>query len=483
MAILQALISYLSKSAGKALNAIFGWAVIALFGQTSPREQTLLSAVVAAAAAWPLLLLGVIVPKIALLVIAFVPLAKSVPGLWLRMVWIALALLVPIAVGIAVAARGSQDLLLEPKWKKLLRGFPITLALAAAFLMMLVVAPILHIASLLRRREVVRIPALMDRAVTAETMDALAEALEEHGLALGRAEAPWTMTAPSKIMLKIGGAAFASMANEHVEYRASPELSVAVLANETVLRGKPKQVGLARALATEVYGPRPIIQTFDAEARVLETHIKRVWSIYLEAPRAHQHSRVLQGRLRELSAELSIRNPPWDEWQIIYRLLLQLDRAMRGDQPLLEEATDHVEIEENAMEKNKLALPVPVEGMSNRELVSHLIDSAALLVKKEIELAKAELKQDLKAEVGMAKGLGIGAVCALCTVNLMLVAVALALGNVMAEWAAALIVAAGVLAVGTVASFVGWKKRVTNPLESTRRSLKEDVLWAKERLA
>ena len=83
----------------------------------------------------------------------------------------------------------------------------------------------------------------------------------------------------------------------------------------------------------------------------------------------------------------------------------------------------------------------------------------------------------------MAKGLGVGALCALCTVNLMLVAVALALGNVMAEWAAALIVAAAVLAVGTIAGVVGWGKRVKNPLESTRRSLKEDALWAKERLA
>src|SRR3954464_6370758 len=139
VAILQALISYLGKSAGKALNAIFGWAVIALFGQTSPKEQTLLSAVVAAAAAWPILLLGVIVPKIALLVIAFVPLAKSVPNIWLRIVWITLALVVPIVVGTVVAKRGSQEKLPEPGWKKLLRGFPITLALAAAFLVMLVV--------------------------------------------------------------------------------------------------------------------------------------------------------------------------------------------------------------------------------------------------------------------------------------------------------------------------------------------------------
>ena len=88
MAILQALISFLARSASTMLNAIFGWAVVALFGQRSAREQTVLSVVVAAAAAWPLLALGIVFPKLALFVIAFVPLAKSVPGIWLRLVWI-----------------------------------------------------------------------------------------------------------------------------------------------------------------------------------------------------------------------------------------------------------------------------------------------------------------------------------------------------------------------------------------------------------
>src|SRR5439155_8294730 len=128
-------------------------------------------------------------------------------------------------------------------------------------------------------------------------------------------------------------------------------------------------------------------------------------------------------------------------------------------------------------------LPVPVESMSSRELISHVLDDAARLAKKEIELAKAELRQDLKSEVAMARGLGIGALCAIWTVSLMLVAVALALGNVMAEWGAALIVAAAVLLAGAVFGLIGWKKRVTSPLESTRRSLKEDALWIKERLA
>jgi len=66
---------------------------------------------------------------------------------------------------------------------------------------------------------------------------------------------------------------------------------------------------------------------------------------------------------------------------------------------------------------------------------------------------------------------------------MMLVAIALALGNVVPEWSAALMVAAGVLLVGTVFGLVGWGKRVKEPMQATRRSLKDDATWAKQRLA
>jgi uncharacterized membrane protein YqjE len=137
------------------------------------------------------------------------------------------------------------------------------------------------------------------------------------------------------------------------------------------------------------------------------------------------------------------------------------------------------------MAENKIdvAVPISVEGMTNRELVRHVIDSATLLAKKEIELAKTELRADLKQELGMVKGLGVAGVCALCMLNLLLVALAMALGSVMSEWGAALLVAAAVLAVGLVAGFTGWGKRVKTPLEATRRTLKEDAQWAMERLA
>jgi hypothetical protein len=42
--------------------------------------------------------------------------------------------------------------------------------------------------------------------------------------------------------------------------------------------------------------------------------------------------------------------------------------------------------------------PAPLEALENRELIAQVWDSAALLVRKEVELARAELRADLRRE-------------------------------------------------------------------------------------
>ena len=489
MAILQALISLITKSAGKILNAIFGWAVVALFGQTSPKEQTMLSAVVAAAAAWPLLLLGIAVPRVTLFVVSFVPLSKSVPSLWLRIVWIALALLVPVVVGSVIASRSPQSALPEPGWKKFLRGFQVTLALAVAFLLMLVVAPGLKIANAITGRIDVRLPLLVTKGAGPELVDALVAALSAYRMKLRPAEPPWTMTAPAGVLRTLGGRAFSSFVSEETLYRVGEGLQLNLNPNELLVRGKADRVLRAQTLAQEVIAPRAALMATDARARSLESQIKRVWSVYAEDPAEHRGAKVLLKRVREIARELSQSDVPFDEWQIVYRELLQLDRALRGEPPLLvqeEEMADGKRLPETS---ERIALPPPssvpvrLESMSNKELLQHITQNAVLLAKKEVELAKAELKADLKKEVAMAKGLGVAGLCAIWTVSMMLVAAAMALGTAIPEWAAALVVAAGVLLFGTIAGLVGWGKRVKEPLETTRRTIKEDVQWAKERIA
>ena len=126
-----------------------------------------------------------------------------------------------------------------------------------------------------------------------------------------------------------------------------------------------------------------------------------------------------------------------------------------------------------------------LRALSTRELVTELARKASLLAHKEIALARTEVKEQIRTEVVMASGLGVAGVCALLTLELLLVAVVLALAGagVLPGWAAALVVAAVVLAIGTVAGLLGWRKRIREPLPVTRRSVQENVRWAKERMA
>lgn len=126
-----------------------------------------------------------------------------------------------------------------------------------------------------------------------------------------------------------------------------------------------------------------------------------------------------------------------------------------------------------------------LRGLTARELVTELAQKASQLARKEVELAKAEAREQIRAEVKMASGLGVAGICGLVTVNMLLVALILGLaeGHVLSGWLAALVVAAVVLAIGTVAGLVGWSKRVRAPLPATRRSVQENVRWAKERVA
>ena len=135
------------------------------------------------------------------------------------------------------------------------------------------------------------------------------------------------------------------------------------------------------------------------------------------------------------------------------------------------------------IEEAGLAIRRPLESASTDELVSELFAQSTKLVKTEVALAKAELLADLKREAQGAEGPGIAAVCALCGLNLLLMASVLALAYALPAWAAALVVAGLVLVTGAVAATQGWGRRVTNPLARRPNLPKEDVRWAREGLA
>jgi Putative Actinobacterial Holin-X, holin superfamily III len=310
----------------------------------------------------------------------------------------------------------------------------------------------------------------------------------EHGYPLLRQKPSWTMKAPGAILSALGGGAFRHFVPQQIEFFRARDLEVVLTPSGVTLRGKENTTSRAHGLVAEAMTGTSALQSMDPRAQVVEKEIKEVWKVYAARPEDHVGSAILLDRIAEISREIANLPVPYEEWQIVYRQALQLSRAVHGQGQLLEK---HISKENPMTTANETrpatgTAPADPESLQNvplKELLSDITHRVKLLATKEVELAKAEIKSDMKSEIAMAKSLGIAAVCGLLGLNMLLVAAALALATMMPGWAGALIVAAPLIVLGIVMGAVGWAKRVKNPLEVTRASLKEDFEWTKNRLA
>jgi hypothetical protein len=72
------------------------------------------------------------------------------------------------------------------------------------------------------------------------------------------------------------------------------------------------------------------------ESQDLERQIRRVWDVYAAHPAAHVNSTILLSRLDEIAADARKLDLPYTDWLVLYRQLLQLGRALKGEEQLIE---------------------------------------------------------------------------------------------------------------------------------------------------
>lgn len=125
----------------------------------------------------------------------------------------------------------------------------------------------------------------------------------------------------------------------------------------------------------------------------------------------------------------------------------------------------------------------PLESASTGELLGQFFRQTSELLKKELELARSELGSSVKSAVTMTVGFAAALVFGMVGVGLLSAAVVLALVDVMHPGTAALLVGVVMLALAGTIAMIAKKKGIKKPLERTQKTLKEDVQWAKERMA
>jgi len=117
-------------------------------------------------------------------------------------------------------------------------------------------------------------------------------------------------------------------------------------------------------------------------------------------------------------------------------------------------------------------------------VLADIVSDVQQIVRAEVRLAKAELREEMgKARRGAVMMLAAG-VMAVLGLGVALLAAVYALATIWPPWAAALAVAVGAVALGGALAVMGREhmKSVTLPPDRTVSSVRENIQWAKTRI-
>jgi hypothetical protein len=78
------------------------------------------------------------------------------------------------------------------------------------------------------------------------------------------------------------------------------------------------------------------LQTTDPKAQALELRLRPLWRSYDLDPERRTGATELGRKLDEITRQLRTLQVDWDDWQILYRQILQLGRAIHGERQLLD---------------------------------------------------------------------------------------------------------------------------------------------------
>lgn len=323
MAILSALLSFLSRQIGRVLQAVFGWSITALFGRLSSKEQTAVSVALLLSIAWPFFVIGVFFPGIASWLIAFVPMHDVVGREVLRIVWCSLAVIAPPIVGLITHWAAPAK---KTTWAgALLHGYPLALGYACAFLVTVVTVPFMKVTSAARGWKDEHVFVQPRDGRYRDALDELATACE---IATGRKpdvrDVPLSMSLATKVLRALARGVVTPMVAEDPKVLRLPDAEIYLYPADLLMRGETPVVAHIRAAMTRTMLERDAYLVGSPEAKKVQDRIDRAW----ETAQAHEGRDG--GVLDDLRREIDELDVPFEDWSMLERIIRHARSALRS---------------------------------------------------------------------------------------------------------------------------------------------------------
>jgi hypothetical protein len=330
MAIVQAVLAAVLRSAGKILNMAFGWATTMLFGKVPQDRQTYLSVIAFGSIAWIVVLLGIIFPAVGTFLLAFIPLPDWVGDTWVRLAMLAAAVIIPIVVGVvSVLMLDPQDRPagIAGKAKAVLKGYPYTLGLAITLILMTILAPVMKARAMLKRWTTRHVPVVVEANDYHEVVGAVERALATGGLKTRREPASWMLRLPTKVLTLLAGGAIENLVADELTTLKSDRAEVLLHPSDLVISGRELDAARANAIITEHLTFTRAYMTWTKEANALEDRLRRIWCGLRERSDGADDTRATE-QLAAVEGELRTTELSYEEWEVLFREKLLVERGL-----------------------------------------------------------------------------------------------------------------------------------------------------------
>lgn len=320
MALVQALLAMVFRSAGKLLNMAFGWATVLLFGRVPEDRQIYLSGVAFGSVLWLVALVGLAFPTVGSFLVAFVS-----PPEWLKP-WIRIGMLVGVIVIPALVGWLSTRLV-DPAQRPstpraIVRGYPYTVGLALTLLIMTVFAPIMKVRDLVRRWTTEHIPVIIVPEHYAAVVDEVRRALEVGGLPTTPQPASWMLRAPTTILTWFAGRSLGG-SDIPLQRLVGPKSQILLHPSDLVLSGREPDAAHARAVLAERLTSTHAYLTWTKESNEVEDQLRLVWAALKE----HRGTEAAD-QLTAIERKLHALTVSYEEWEVLFRQLLLAQREL-----------------------------------------------------------------------------------------------------------------------------------------------------------
>ncbi len=315
------ILGLVGRAVGRTLASSLGWAGSLLYGRVPKDHQVYVEAMFGASVVWGLLVIFAVIPAVLLFVLSTTPFVPSLGASLLRGLLVAGLVLLPLVVGIAstrVPAAGQRPRGLAIVGH-LLRGYPLTVLLAAMALFLPLATAVRRIGSLRRGWADIHIPIVVKPGGYAAMLEDVDLALRRRDVVLERHQASFVMEVPGRVLALIAGRPVAEVLPDRMIVLRGDDLEVGVYPSDIVVSGKPAERLLARAAIVTSLAQSAAHFTLSAESQKVEDRLE-----VLARPSTPTLDALAE--VEAVDRDLARLDVPSGDWDILFRLRLQAER-------------------------------------------------------------------------------------------------------------------------------------------------------------